>query len=247
MTYYFFNVSKVQFCGEFFMHDQNCLHNHLDSRSPVQTMYGELLCHLPYAIFSVTIGLVVLSCLTALMLGFHDPSTAVRGAKVLFHSFHFMHIIFATTGTLITYFRFSKKIVPGLLIGIFSPAFFCTMSDAVIPYLGARMLGVTMKLHLCFLTELPNVLPFLLVGILNGFLLRKNHHDTLTAYGLSSHAIHITISSLASMFYLVSHGFSGWYHQIGVVFLMLILAVVIPCTFSDIVVPIFVARRNYKQ
>ncbi len=223
------------------VHNHNHQNHHQDHEHNITQ---ELLCHLPYAIFAVSFGLVILSFISALMLGFHDAAAAKKGAKVLFHSFHFMHIVFAATGTLITFFRFSKNFAQAILVGFFSPAFFCTMSDAVLPYIGGRLLGVPMKFHLCFLTELPNVLPFLFVGIINGLIMSRQHHKTLAGFGLSSHAVHITISSLASIFYLVSHGFTQWYAQIGMVFLFLIIAVVVPCTFSDVIVPMIVTRKN---
>ena len=65
-------------------------------------------------------------------------------------------------------------------------------------------------------------------------------------YSLSSHATHIFISSLASTFYLISHGFTNWYVSIGNVFVLLIIAVVVPCTLADVVVPMTMARLGKK-
>ena len=83
-------------------HDRDdLLHNH------EHTLKGELVHHLPYAIFSVAFALSMLSLLTFVARGFGDPVVTNKGFKMLFHSFHFMHIVFAATGTLITFFRFS--------------------------------------------------------------------------------------------------------------------------------------------
>jgi hypothetical protein len=153
-----------------------------------------------------------------------------------------MHIVFATTGTLITFFRFSKNVSRALLVGILSPMVFCVLSDAVLPYIGGRMLGVSMDLHFCFISEWHNVIPFLCVGLINGFVMRHHCDSEQASHGLTSHAMHIFVSSLASMFYLVSHGLADWYTQIGMVFLLLIVSVVIPCTLSDVVVPMFIAK-----
>ena len=85
-------------------HKQTFDHAHHD-----HTIIGELLCHLPYAIFSVACGIAILSFLSAVTLGNAvDPKLAKKGAKILFHSFHFMHLVFASAGTLITFFRFSR-------------------------------------------------------------------------------------------------------------------------------------------
>lgn len=211
------------------------------------TLMSELMCHLPYAIFSVAFALVILSFLGFSSAANQDQSTFLRSMHTMFHSFHFMHIVFATTGCIITFLRFNKSVIKGLLVGLFVPSFFCIFSDSILPYIGGRLLGVPMHFHLCFVSELANVLPFLFVGLLNGVIMSKHHSSQQGFYSVSSHFVHILVSSLASSFYLVSHGFTNWYSSIGVVFLFLIFAVVIPCTLSDVVIPMMFARGGKKD
>lgn len=212
------------------------------------SLMEEIVCHLPYAIFSVAFGIAILSFLVyfSFMAGATDY-VVCRGSSVLFHSFHFMHIVFASTGTLITYFRFSKHIVKGFLVGAASSMFFCTLSDAILPYIGGRLMGVPMHLHLCFVTELHNILPFLIVGLLNGFLMSRHPSSRQGTFSIFSHFVHILISSFASIFYLISQGCTDWYTNIGIVFLFLVGAVVVPCTLSDVVVPMAFARADKKH
>ena len=92
------------------------------------------------------------------------------------------------------------------------------LSDVLFPYAAGRVLGVEMELHICFHREMQNVLPFLAVGILNGLILRAHHSSMLRIFSFGSHFIHILISSLASLFYLVGHGFNNWYPQMGMCF-----------------------------
>lgn len=221
-------------------------HLHADGHEPHQhSIKNELLCHLPYAIFSVAFSLIVLSFFSVFsMISQADPTLLKKASKALFHSFHFMHIVFAATGTMITFFRFSKNYIKGLLVGIISPTFFCILSDAVLPYIGGTILGVPMHFHMCFLKEPQRVIPFLVVGIINGFVMSRHHGSKQGGYSVSSHAVHIFISSLASTFYLISHGFTNWYVSIGNVFVMLIIAVVVPCTLADVVVPMSMARKD---
>lgn len=210
----------------------------------------ELLHHLPYAIFSVAIGMIILSLLdyssAVNSLGQVAKHTACNGYHMLFHSFHFLHILFAATGTIITFSRFSRNLTKAIIVGTISPAIFCMLSDVLLPYLAGRLLGVDMELHICFHRELQNVLPFLAVGILNGLVLRSHHSSMLGIFSLGSHFTHILISSLASLFYMVSHGFDNWYPKMGYVFLFLVVAIVIPCTFSDVIVPMYFARVKKK-
>jgi len=207
----------------------------------------EVMCHFPYAVFSVAFGLAILSFISFVSMCNLDNDATCKGAHLLFHSFHFMHIVFAATGTLITYFRFSKNIWKGMLIGAGTAAVFCTLSDSVLPYLGGTLLGVDMHFHLCFLSEMDKILPFLLVGLLNGYVMSKHHASRQAIYSIFSHFVHILVSSFAAMFYLVSHGFVDWSANIGFVFLFLIIAVVVPCTFSDVVVPMFFAKGDKKK
>lgn len=214
----------------------------------------ELMHHLPYATFSVALGMVILSLLDYTSgissLGMVSRKAACSGYHMLFHSFHFLHILFAASGTIITFSRFSRSFSKALIVGIVSPVIFCMLSDVLLPYLAGRLMGVDMELHICFHRELQNVIPFLAVGVFNGLVLRQHHSGMLPVFSLGSHIAHILISSLAGLFYMVSHGFYDWYPHMGIVFLFLVVAVVIPCTLSDVLVPMYwagVKRKSSKK
>ena len=230
------------------MHDHHT-HSHSHAHTVIDevehSVMDEMVCHLPYAIYSVAFSLIVLSIYSVFSMGL-DPALVKKGSKALFHSFHFMHIVFAATGTVITFCRFSKNYFRGLIVGLISPTFFCILSDAVLPYIGGTLLGVDMHFHMCFLKEPQRVIPFLIVGVINGFVMSRHPQHKQGGYSLSSHATHIFISSLASTFYLISHGFTNWYASIGNVFVLLIIAVVVPCTLADVVVPMTMARLGSK-
>ncbi len=208
---------------------------------------GELLHHFPYAVFSVAFGLIILSFLDVLGLdggGCHGDHHHMHGAHLLFHSLHFLHIIFAITGCLVTFSRFSSNIVKGVIVALFSSFFFCTLSDVILPYLSGTLLGVTMNFHICLISEFYNVIPFYIIGLVNGLIMSKHASGIKSFYSIGSHFGHILISSLASLFYLISEGFANWYPHMGLLFLFLIIAVVIPCTLADVIVPIFFARSR---
>lgn len=225
-------------------HHHHDHHHHFHDHE--HSLRSELFHHLPYAIFSVAFSLIILSFVTFALRG-SELIAAQKGAKMLFHSFHFMHIVFAATGTLITFRRFCKDAIPSWVVGIFTPVIFCTLSDSILPYLGGKALGVNMSFHLCFFTELANIIPFLLVGVINGFIMSRHNQENQRMYSIFSHFIHIFVSSLAATFYLVAHGFMDWHKDIGFVFIFIIIAVVIPCTLSDVVVPMTYARMTKKD
>lgn len=101
-----------------------------------------------------------------------------------------------------------------------------------------------MHLHICFVSEIHKVLPFLLIGLLNGWVLSLHKKNMQSYYSIWSHFTHIFVSAVSSLLYMISHGFSEWESHMGVIFIVLILAVVIPCTMSDVVVPLFFAEKE---
>lgn len=218
-------------------------HNHEHLESDSSLIRHELMCHLPYAIFSVALGIIFLSIFTMFSYSL-DPKLIKKGYRLLFHSFHFLHLVFATTGTILTFLRYSSNYRRALIVGILSPIVFCMLSDVFLPYIGGYILGQQMHLHICFFNEWANVVPFLVFGVINGFVLSHNYSGFMKYFSYGSHFVHILISSLASLFYMVSHGFMSWNHQMGMVFVVMIIAVVLPCTFSDVVIPMYFARKS---
>jgi len=209
-----------------------------------EALRDELICHWPYAVLATTVSLAILSFVTHSTVPGCSAEPCKAGLLSLFHSFHFMHIMFSSMATVITYLRFSTSLVRTIIVGALAPMFFCVLSDAVLPYIGGTLLGVDMHFHICFLHEFKNVAPFLIAGIISGFVMKLHHSDRLNWFSLMSHTAHIFISALASMFYLVAHGFFDWASHIGSVFVLLVVCVVLPCTMSDVVVPMILASRR---
>lgn len=213
-------------------------HHHGDS------LFSELMCHLPYAIFSVAVGILVLSLVEFFGLMKGDSLMITKGTHMLFHSFHFVHLAFAATGAFITYTRYSKNLVKAFFVAMTSALIFCTLSDIILPYLAGRILGIDIRLHICLGSELRNVIPFLFIGLLNGIVISKNPLRARSSYAMITHIGHIFTSALAALFYMVSEGFTNWYPYMGPLFVLLIIAVVVPCTLADIIIPMVIARRE---
>ncbi len=203
----------------------------------------ELVTHFPYAVFSVALAFIGAAVMDYFSFG-AETHVVQHGARVLFHTFHFLHIVFAATGAMLTYFRFSKKLIQGIILGAVSTVVFCILSDVLFPYVAGWILGVDMSLHICFVSELSNVLPFLIIGMINGWILSQHEEGKLSFYSVWSHFAHIFVSSIASLLYMISHGFSNWPAFMGPIFLLLIIAVVFPCTMSDVVVPMYFSRNE---
>ncbi|MBN2267157.1 MAG: hypothetical protein JW725_02330 [Candidatus Babeliaceae bacterium] len=213
------------------------------------SLYQELICHVPYAAFSLAVGFIILSLINFwASLSLAAPRSLHTSYLVLFHSFHYLHVMIAVTGSVITFFRFSNRLIVGVLVSIISPTFFCVLSDIMLPTLAGNLLGVPMKMHVCFFTphDTLNVISFMLVGFLCGLAILA-HGTWLRPIAITSHFLHVLAGACASMFYMVANGLYEWFRVMGPMLFFLFLAVLLPCTMSDLVVPIFCARFNRKK
>ena len=161
-----------------------------------------------------------------------------------FHNFHYIHLLFAGTGAVLVYRKYSRSLLGAFAVGFIVPAIFCTLSDSILPIVGGYYIGLDMHYHLCFVDHLTSVLPFLFIGILNGFAMSSHSKSQQLFYSQGSHFFHILVSAMASILYFVGFGFSDWHSHLGFVFLFMIFAVLIPCTLSDVVVPMLFARTT---
>ena len=206
------------------------------------SVWGELVCHVPYAIIALAFAFIFLSL--TFFFGLSLPEETARfGYHVLFHSFHYLHIIVSVAGAALTYFRFGRSWFVGVLVALIAPTFFCILSDILLPALSGRILGVDMVVHVCFfqLFDAINLVVFMLMGLVAGLALTRAP-ESIKRISTYFHSAHTLISSMASVFYMVANGFDNWFGMMGILFLFMFLAVVVPCTLSDIVVPFYCAR-----
>lgn len=211
------------------------------------SVWDELLCHVPYTIFSLAFALAFLGILTfmTLVMRVHESVPMYQGYHILFHIFHYLHIIVAIAGAMITFFRFSNRFLAGFLVAVIVPTFFCIVSDIMLPSVAGLVLGVHMHMHVCFtnMQDFVNLSVFMLAGVVAGAALLGHGGDSLKTFALRSHFLHIFVSCLAALFYIVAHGLNAWYNVMGFLFVFLFIAVIIPCTLSDVIVPLYCARH----
>jgi len=237
-------------------HDSLCMcpvggHCSIDTESTrnqkvsLQRMYQEVLCHVPYTVLSIILSIVILSFMYFNEMLSGDEYNVVYAYHVLFHVFHYIHILFAVIGTYLMFTRFCTKAVWSIIVSLFVPAVFCTLSDAILPAVAGTLLGVEMDMHICFfyLDDFFNMVIFLCVGLLCAYALKKKQQTQMMSLGIGMHFCHIFASSLAALFYMVSYGFDGWVDALGMLFVYLIFCVMIPCIMSDLVVPIYLACK----
>ncbi|MDD5292015.1 MAG: hypothetical protein PHY46_02375 [Candidatus Omnitrophica bacterium] len=214
-------------------------HHTINEDRSFKHILEELREHLPYSIFSVVVGIIILGILTfsAEVFGSKDISGPSRE---LFHVFHPIHLLFSAAATTAMFWRYEKKVLKAIIIGFIGSVGICGISDIYIPYISGSLMGVKMHLHVCIVEHPGLIMPFVVAGLFAGLMVP----DTTRKSTIFSHAAHILVSSMASIFYLISFGLTEWVHLVGLVFIYTVLAVMIPCCVSDIVFPLLLTKKS---
>jgi hypothetical protein len=203
---------------------------------------------MPFSVSSVAIGLVLAGVLSIMSASHHDreeQTSADHGHamhEMMFHLFHPAHMLFSAAATTAMFWRYDHRAVRAVLVGLAGAVIVCGISDIAIPTLSARILGKDFPepWHICVWDHPGLVLPFAGIGILLGLIAAMG----VGASTLFSHSLHVFTSTMASIFYLVGQYASttAWIDDIGPVFLLIIVAVLIPCCVSDIAFPVLMSR-----
>ncbi len=193
----------------------------------VRRIANELKSHAPFTSFGAITGIIIM----AIMVLGNVPSGI---SHTLFYILHPVHVVLSAIVTTAMYKRHSKgKVWAVILIGYVGSIGIATLSDVVIPYLGGVLLTLKMEFHLGFIEKWWLVNPMALIGIAIGY------WKPTTKF---PHAGHVLLSTWASLFYFTAFGTANWISLLPFIFLILFLAVWIPCCTSDIVFPLLFTR-----
>ena len=200
------------------------------------TIAIELSHHLPYTVVSSLIAMAAVWYFGMTQAARPGGTPWTQELEWSFHVLHPLHVCISAITTTAALWRFDRKFAKTLCVGL-SSVIPCALSDYFVPFIGGKLLGQHMTLHICLIEHPQLILPFLGLGVLGGFLFDGHVSD----HSLFSHGVHVFISSLAALLYLASFGFTGWMtdaHLVFPVLMIVVLAVWIPCCVSDIVIPI---------
>lgn len=197
--------------------------------------------HLPYTLVGTLIAMAGVWWFGMQQLNSGHAGELLTQSRSMFHLFHPLHICLSAIATTSLFWRHERHVFRAITVGALGTVIPCGLSDYGFPYVGGLLLGQRMELHVCLIDHPQLFLSFLALGILGGFWAEER----LTGSHLFSHGVHIFVSSVASLLYFMSFGFTGWMTDVRLVFpafLVIVLAVWIPCCISDIVVPATAAR-----
>ena len=205
----------------------------------LKRIVSELLEHIPFTLVGAVIGIIIMVIIDV-------TNTPGEVSSAIFYILHPLHIVFSALVTT-AMFRLHKKsrLWVAILIGYTGSVGIATMSDIIIPYLGGGVLDIPMKFHLPFLET--EKMPY--IGIPKWIIVNSS-----AAIGIAfacwrpftklPHMGHVLLSTWASMFSFTAFGEAEWISLIGPVFLILFLAVWLPCCVSDIIYPLLWIRGD---
>jgi hypothetical protein len=202
----------------------------------------ELLHHIPYTVIGAITGIIAAVIITQ----FHIRSDV---SEALFYTFHPLHILLSAIVTTSLFRRHKKSpfwvTIPVCYLG---PILVGTLSDAILPYAEGNAISINIAFELPFIetTRMPfiGVPEWVLVNgaAFIGIVIGYSKLNTKLP-----HLWHILLSTWASLLYFTSFGTAEWLSLLPVLFFLLIIAVWIPCVFSDIVFPLLWMGKEYRH
>ena len=188
--------------------------------------------HIPFTAAGAATGIIIMVIVVLAKV----PSNI---SEVAFYTLHPAHVLFSAIVTTAMYKRYGAgKLWAAILIGYTGSVGIATLSDAVIPYLEGMAISIKMDLHLGFIEKWWLINPLAFLGIAIGY------WKQITKF---PHAVHILLSTWASLLYFTAFAVADWLHLLPFVFLFLFLAVWIPCCFSDIVYPLLFFKADEHE
>lgn len=186
--------------------------------------------HLPFTAFATIIAIILVVLLQYLF--------QKQISENLFEIFHPLHIVASSIVTAGIFYKYKQKLISALLVGMAGSIIIGSLSDIILPWLGGSLLGLGTSFHLLLIEKPALILLSALIGSSIGI---------STKITKMPHFIHVFLSVFASLFYLLAFSqiFNTFYF-IGA-FLIVLIAVIIPCCMSDMLFPFFFLGEKIKK
>ncbi|MCK5564143.1 MAG: hypothetical protein KAJ07_02760 [Planctomycetes bacterium] len=225
---------------------------------------AELKGHAPFTIFGATIGLLF-------MLIFRN--IASEKASAMFEIFHPAHVLLSAmvTASMFELHRKVNRFLLVLVVGVVGSIGIASLSDSVIPYIGETLLGLDVpthadvhqnteqdddamgaddhehadtshcsehRIHLGFIEDWQVIYTAAIIGVIIAYFLPRTKFP---------HAGHVLLSTWASSAHILMNMNSEMTAGVAAgIFVILFIAVWLPCCISDIVFPLLFVKSDIK-
>lgn len=217
------------------------------TESRFKNVFHELQHHFPFSILASILALIAMAMYTELLAPMveaapHDHAGHGSTLTDLFHVFHPAHVFLSAAATSAMFWRYDRRWGMAVCAGLGGGLVVCGLSDIIFPFAGGLLLGVDMTFHLCLGEHPLTSVSFALMGLASGIFAASGLNTP--AVSKAAHAMHVLISTGATILYLVGFGLMDWTSQLGPVFVVVTLSVIIPCCASDIVFPLLLVNKK---
>ena len=219
----------------------------------LKQVFVELKAHSPFTLFGALTGIILM---------FLFRNIGHQASYRLFYIFHPTHVVLSAmvTASLFRLHRKTKSFLVILIVGYIGSVGIATLSDSILPFFGEDILGVVVpaeaafhshehhggageehghELHLGFIEEWYLVNPAALLGVVIAYFLPRTKLP---------HAFHILISTWASAAHIMMNTFQPVTAVLALgIFIVLFIAVWLPCCFSDIIFPMLLVKTDGQQ
>jgi len=187
----------------------------------------ELLHHAPFTFLATTIAIFLIIAIS--------NTTSIKYSEGTFEIFHYLHILVSGIATSAIYYKYNKSVIKAILIGIIGTIVIGTLSDILLPYLGAIIFNFSPELHIPLLHNPPLIIAIALIGSIFGIIFKKSELP---------HSLHVLLSVFASIFYLITYANTPNAIALIISIIIVTIAVVFPCCLSDIIFPLIFTKNK---
>jgi len=195
-----------------------------------ESVWEEIKEHIPFTGGASLIATVLVAIIS---LVYKQEFISISGG--LFELLHPLHIIFSAFVTTAIYYKYKKQIIPAILIGVIGAIIIGSLSDIILPYLEANLLLLETQFHLPLIKEPIQIIGAALMGSILGLFMLKTKFP---------HFVHVFLSVFASLFYITAYSTNLTPLYLIAVFLIVFVAVIIPCCLSDIIFPLLFIKKK---
>lgn len=199
--------------------------------SRLKTIFHELKEHIPFTASAALIAVILIALI------FYFNSNLVLKISSSFEAFHGLHIFASAIVSTGIFYKYKKKIFSAISVGIVSSVVIGSLSDVILPYFGSLILGLKPEFYLPIAEDF---LPIFGAGLLGCIL------GLITGLTKLPHFLHIFLSTVASLFYIIQYSTFTLVSFIGI-FFVLFIAVIVPCCTSDIILPLLFLGEKHKH
>ncbi len=178
----------------------------------------------------------LLATLVAIIISLFFYKTKIP--ESIFEILHSLHVFASAIVTSAIFYKYKKNTFQATLVGISGAIIIGSLSDIIFPYLGMLIFQIKIHFHLPIIEEPIKIILITLVGAITGITTK------LTKF---PHIIHVAISVFASLFYILTFSTEITFITLILSFLIIFVAVIIPCCISDILFPFFFLKEKIKK